>query len=76
MTRRDETFRYWYARDERTGLHATVIERVVGIERSTWEWRVANRVGSVIQEGTNTSQKGARAACRQVVRKLEPRAHK
>ena len=63
-------FRYWWtreewSRDQDTDAVAMITESVGG-----WKWQVALKQGP-IQRGTSTSQKGARAACRRVVRKLE-----
>lgn len=69
----DGTFRYWWTHqessgDKRTGARATVVEL---IESGRWKWRVYHDGG--LSEGTSTTQKSARAACRRVARKLDPK---
>jgi len=75
MTQDEPDFRYWWTveewgRDKRTATIARIREK----QRDEWRWFVFDAVGSkLLKEGTSTSQKGARAACRRFVRKL-PRA--
>lgn len=66
-----EAFPYWwtreeYATDRRTGAQARIMESTGG-----WRWVVADN--QMRHEGVSTTQKGARAACRRVVRKLPSR---
>jgi hypothetical protein len=63
-------FRYWWTAEEwshdgRTGATACIKNKV----RSEWTWSVV-RAGELVRNGTSTSQKSARAACRRAVRKL------
>lgn len=66
---KEGTFTWWmtreeYAHDRRTGATAMITEGVDG-----WKWRVVHNTGRI--DGTSTTQKGARAACRRAVRKLK-----
>ncbi len=68
FSRGDGCFGYWwtrteYSNDKRTGALALVEETHCG-----WSWTVRTLAKTV--RGTSTSQKGARAACRRVARKL------
>lgn len=72
MIAEEPTFRYWWTREEwahdrTTGAYAKIIESLGG-----WKWRVDHPEIGIINEGTCTTLKGARAACRRTVRK-EPR---
>ena len=69
MSQAKPTFRYWWtlqewSRDKRTGAVARIAERPGG----DWKWNVLHVEGN--HEGLSTTQKGARAACRRIVRKL------
>jgi hypothetical protein len=70
MTTREGTFAWWmtreeYSHDKRTGVYARITDHI-----GVWTWKVHDKSG-LIAEGTSTSQKGARAACRRVARKLK-----
>lgn len=69
----EKAFDYWWtrqewARDARTGTVAVITEdpELVGV----WNWRIGHSKTGFIRGGTSKSQKGARAACRRVARKL------
>jgi hypothetical protein len=70
--KRGDAFAYWWTREEwaidkQTGYRAFVREPGLGIG---WTWRVTDSRGAHLGEGKSTTQKGARAACRRLVRKL------
>ena len=70
---RERAFDYWWtrqewARDKRTGTVAVITEDPE--QAGTWNWRVGSAKTGLIRGGTSKSQKGARAACRRVARKL------
>jgi hypothetical protein len=68
----EPTFRYWwtreeYSHDKSTGAYALIKSN--GFD--SWKWIVGHKDTGRIKEGTSTTQKGARAACRRAIRKWE-----
>lgn len=69
---KEGTFEYWWTKEEwshdrRTGAYAKITDGIGGF----WKWQVGHKDTGRLGEGTSTTQKGARAACRRAVRKLK-----
>lgn len=69
MNVQEPTLRYWWTRQETARDKTTGVFAIVEIGVGGWKWRVRHEDVGIIREGTSTTQKGARAACRRAVEK-------
>jgi len=71
MITTEPAFRYWWTESEWSSDRSTGAYARITSTNSGWKWRVQHATIGILREGTSPSQKGARAACRRAIRKLE-----